>query len=193
MLADAALNRRLVEPEEIDEVLRRCRTWPGYARAVRALAQVDSRAGSPLESISRLRMTSLGIPEPCLQPVIIDLRGRFLARADFWWPDLGVAGEADGRLKYENDALWAEKQRQERLEEAGITVVRWGWQEATRGGGQVMAGRLRSAFARARQLQTAGLPRLWSVREPYSGDERGKPSSPVRAGRLRASPSRSAG
>lgn len=43
----------------------------------------------------------------------------------------GIAGEADGAVKYgAEDALWKEKQRQEDIEEGGTRVVRWTFADA---------------------------------------------------------------
>jgi hypothetical protein len=53
------------------------------------------------------------------------------ARVDDWWDGLGIAAEADGRLKYgsatsRDEALWHEKLRQEWLEsELGVLVLRF--------------------------------------------------------------------
>lgn len=66
------------------------------------------------------------------QPELWDVNGRFLGRLDFYWPQFGVVGEADGLAKYESSAvLREEKHRQERLEVAGLIVVRWGWADLT--------------------------------------------------------------
>lgn len=51
---DAALNRRLLTPDDLDDQLLRCWNWPGIRRAQRAVRLSDGRAESPLESISRL-------------------------------------------------------------------------------------------------------------------------------------------
>jgi hypothetical protein len=73
--------------------------------------------------------------------------GRFLGRVDFYWDDFGVVGEADGDGKYgDRQALIAEKRRQERLEEAGLVVVRWGWQDLR--DPDLLAARVRRALDR---------------------------------------------
>ena len=64
-------------------------------------------------------------------------------------------GEADGARKYDGrapDALLAEKRRQERLEELGFIVVRWGWDDAVRRP-EATADRIRRAIARADRLR----------------------------------------
>ena len=96
--ADAALHRDLVTCAEIEDVLLRCWMWPGIRRAWRALRAVDARSESPLESASRLVMGWLGLPPPDLQAVVLS-RDVFVARVDFYWPEAGVVGEADGPVK----------------------------------------------------------------------------------------------
>lgn len=56
-------------------------------------------------------------------------------RGDFLWRDAHTIGWADGAVKYTSRAdLMAEKWQVERLENLGFEVVRWGWDEAYRGG-----------------------------------------------------------
>jgi hypothetical protein len=128
--ADAALNLGIMSLADLECVERDCARWPGIsrARAVRPLA--DARAESPLETLSRLRLVDAKFPAPDLQTVIRRLDGEFVGRVDFYWDQFGIVGEADGRLKYQEAAdLYAEKRRQEQLEELGLVVVRWSWSE----------------------------------------------------------------
>ncbi|MGH8963294.1 MAG: hypothetical protein ACRDWT_19230, partial [Jatrophihabitantaceae bacterium] len=62
------------------------------------------------------------------QAQLFDTGGRFVGRADFYWPEFGVVGEADGRMQYDDrTVLLAEKRRREALEALGLIVVRWHW------------------------------------------------------------------
>ena len=80
--------------------------------------------------------------------------------SDFYWPEYGVAGEADGNLKYDagRNAIVAERRRQQRLEDLGLVFVRWEWSDLGRF--EVVARRIRTAFTR-------GIPRghgqRWSL------------------------------
>lgn len=67
------------------------------------------------------------------------MRGReLLGRVDFWWPDLHLVGEFDGRLKYRaelggaraKDTVWREKLREDALRALGLRIVRWTWDDA---------------------------------------------------------------
>jgi hypothetical protein len=158
---DAALHRGLTSPDEIDAVLLRCWNWPGIRRAQRAFRLADARAESPLESVSRLAMGWLGVPTPDLQTTIFDQYGRIVARGDFYWDKFAVIGEADGRSKYDSrDVLFAEKERQEVLENLRLVVMRWGWELPVRRPHAFRA-RLSEAFYRGLARDRSGLPRLW--------------------------------
>jgi hypothetical protein len=160
---DAALNRGLVSEPELIEVVLTCWYWPRIRRAIRALRLVDGRAESPLESVSRLAMLWLRLPAPDLQARFVDSTGRFLARTDFHWPQFGVVGEADGAMKYTaREVLMAEKRRQEALEDLGLIVVRWGWDDVTRRP-RHLAARIEAAFERGRTRNRSGFRPQWPV------------------------------
>lgn len=106
--------------------------WPlllGIGMTRRAVPLVRTGAQSPLESISRVRLVSCGLPEPELQVPMHDDQG-LIGYLDMWWPTLGVIGEADGEMKYDDPRiLLAEKYREDRLRALGFAVVRWSWAE----------------------------------------------------------------
>ena len=160
---DAALFGGLTSLEEIADVLHFCAGWPGIGRAKRAVALSDGRAESPLESISRLVIPRLGFPRPEPQRWILDQYGRPIARCDFSWDELGVVGEADGRGKYgQADAYPLEKERQERLEDLGLVVVRWGWRHAW-SQHEILRRKIGNGVQRALLRDRSGFPRLWTL------------------------------
>jgi hypothetical protein len=125
--ADAALHEGLVTAADMDSVLALCAAWPGATRARRALAKVDGRSESPLESVSRLTIGMLGLPKPTPQQWIYDQYGNLVGRVDFYWDEFGVVGEADGQLKYSDpSAITREKARHGLLTDLDLEVVRWG-------------------------------------------------------------------
>ncbi len=73
--------------------------WKDVAQARRVLELADGRRETPFESWSAWAFAVLGVPQPAWQVTITDAAGAFLGRVDGWWPE-GVAGEADGDLKY---------------------------------------------------------------------------------------------
>jgi hypothetical protein len=165
--ADSALHQHRTDARELEAVVLRCWNWPRISRAVRAIALTDLRSESPLESVSRLALAWLGLPTAQLQAAICGPGARTTARVDFYWDSVGVVGEADGVVKYRGpvDSLLAEKRRQERLEDLGLTVVRWGWDDVTRRPNELRS-RLLAAFDRGRARDRAGFHRGWSVRPP---------------------------
>ncbi|HEY4225135.1 MAG TPA: hypothetical protein VGM70_04930 [Pseudolysinimonas sp.] len=108
----------------------------GRRRAERAIAFADARAGSPGESLSRVRIHEAGMPAPQLQVPFGDQAGR-IGVVDFWWPEYQLIGEFDGVAKYVReeftggrdaaDVVIAEKRREDRLRALGPIVARWGW------------------------------------------------------------------
>lgn len=135
-IADAALRRWPELSTSVPALLRRCRTWPHAGRALRRWRLVDWRRESPAESWSAVAFVRQRIPLPEPQVTICTPDGAPVGRVDFWWDDVGVAGEVDGLVKYgvgsqltreqATRALVAEKQREDRLRRLGVCVVRWG-------------------------------------------------------------------
>jgi hypothetical protein len=149
VVADAALRAGLTCTADLAAGLELCARWPGRIRAAAVVRESNPAAESPLESISRLLMRRAGLPPPVLQAQIDDRDGRFVARSDFYWPEYGVVGEADGNLKYDagRSAIVAERRRQQALEDLGLIVVRWEWADLARFA--IVIRRLRTAFARS--------------------------------------------
>lgn len=137
--ADHALHARWTSPDRLVRELDAAGCGRGVGRARRVLEVADAASESVGESLSRARMAELGLPLPELQHVVEDARG-MVGRVDFWWADLGLVGEFDGRAKYRvasadtpeavEERLWAEKVREDRLRALGLRVVRWTWDTA---------------------------------------------------------------
>ena len=159
--ADSALRDGLTTRSELAATLATCAGWPGVRAAARAIELADPRSESPLESLSRLRMSAAGLPAPETQVCILNRSGHFLGRVDFYWDEFGVVGEADGLGKYDGELLSPreEKVRQGRLEDCGLIFVRWGWADLWPF--DPTAARLRAAFARGLRADpgAAGLAR----------------------------------
>jgi hypothetical protein len=135
----AACDVALRRGHPLDELAEQVSLWPrrpGMAKGRRAAALADGRSESYGESLSRLLMWQLGVPSPELQwPCWVD--GRQF-RSDFAWPELGVLGEFDGKIKYDQllspgqsaaEVVMAEKRREQALQAQSWYVVRWGMAE----------------------------------------------------------------
>lgn len=149
VVADSAL-RLGVARDEMQRVALACARWPGIRKAKQVIAFADPRAATPLESVSRVVFHELGVPPAELQVALAwSDSGEPRYIVDFFWPEFGVVGEADGMLKYDDDpeglSLRREKLRQEELEDLGYLVVRWTWDDIWRRPDWVAA-RLQRAF-----------------------------------------------
>jgi hypothetical protein len=129
--ADPALSRAMLVALNENRSSKRGRAiarWP--------LHNATPLAATAVESVSRAALEWLGFPPGSLQ---VSLRSRTgeVDRPDFLWPELGVAGESDGDLKYDGrygspvEILKRQRQRDARLREQLKAVAHWGWFEAT--------------------------------------------------------------
>jgi hypothetical protein len=142
---DAAIRRCGVSA--IAEALAESAAWADLGPARRAIAQLDGRSESPLESVSRAIFIERGLPAPEPQAEFFpDPQTTY--RVDFYWAAERVVGEADGLVKYTEPAsLREEKLRQERLEQMGLKVIRWTWRDIVGDTDRTVA-RIRSALQR---------------------------------------------
>lgn len=120
--------------------------WAAYAQRYRSpkscRLQITLRLARPGaqsvgETLSRHLMWTQHLPQPVLQFAVYDDSGRLVGITDFAWPDLGLLGEFDGRIKYgrlcphgesASDAVVREKDRENRLREATCwPMIRYVW------------------------------------------------------------------
>jgi hypothetical protein len=137
VIADAALHRKLTNPEQLATQLERSTRLPGAIAAARVVSFADGLSESVGESRSRIMIHRAGLPAPELQVEVLDQHGRFVARGDFGYRRQLVIGEFDGRVKYTGDlgkddddpreVLWNEKLREDAVRDAGWSMVRWIW------------------------------------------------------------------
>lgn len=95
---------------------------PGSARARAVAALADGLAESPQETRVRLAIADSTLPPPVAQYRVL-VHGRFVARVDFAWPERRVALEYDGLWHSEPGQFARDRERLNRLREAGWTVV----------------------------------------------------------------------
>jgi len=109
-------------------------------RQARFVAEfADGRAQGPGESIARLWMWQLGLPQPQLQ-YRVDFADGSYSLLDFAWPELGRWAEFDGKTKYTDagilagrtpeDVLRAQQRREDKIrEQTHWHCDRWGFSE----------------------------------------------------------------
>ena len=153
-VADSALHKHMVDPDELARAARRCAGWPGAPRARQVVSVADGGSAGVGESRSRLAILRAGLPAPVLQ-WRVEGDGRVF-EVDFGWPELRTVGEFDGLVKYGRllkpgqdpaDVVVAEKLREDEIRDLDLRVVRWIWGDIDHF--DPVAERLRRAFAAA--------------------------------------------
>jgi hypothetical protein len=128
-------------PLRVDDLLAAADRLPSRAATLRAAAVItfaSQLSGSAGESISRAKMHMFKFPAPILQKKFT-LRDGSNAYVDFWFEELRLAGEFDGKGKYLRpdwgagssiqDRVLAEKAREDQIRAQGVGFVRWTWEE----------------------------------------------------------------
>ncbi|MEV6816239.1 DUF559 domain-containing protein [Micromonospora sp. NPDC051296] len=130
---DSALNRQLLTPDDLAAVPALIRGRRGAVAARGYLTEADGRAQSPLETRARLRCVDGGVPPDVLQLEVRDHDGYLLGVGDLGWRRARLIAEADGGGPHAApEALFADRQRQNRLVNAGWTVLRFTWADTLR-------------------------------------------------------------
>ncbi len=136
---NSMLNQGQVTLAELETMVDELKHWPATISTTLLLRLCDGR----LESVGETRTAHLcwsqHLPRPVPQLEIFDEQGRFVARVDFAWPELGVFLEFDGRQKYEQfrrrgesleDFLLREKRREELVcQITGWVCIRITWRD----------------------------------------------------------------
>ncbi|MGX5697414.1 hypothetical protein ACWKWP_14535 [Agromyces soli] len=149
-----------VERAELLDALAAMPGARGVGRARRTVAFADAAAMSPGESISRAQMELLGFPRPRLQVRFARIDGDGEDVVDFDWPEYGLIGEFDGKVKYTRaeylgdrdvtEVVWDEKLRERRLKRGhGREAARWVWDDT-----------IALAEGMRRELRSSGLPQI---------------------------------
>ncbi|QBJ95969.1 hypothetical protein ERC79_08280 [Rhodococcus sp. ABRD24] len=135
---DHALQAKGLTSTELAATADSLPTHARRSRALRVVTQLDGRSESVGESRSRVLMVREQLPIPDCQAVLYAADGTRLGRVDFLFEEFGTIGEFDGKVKYGRlvpdgdtpaDVVWAEKQREDAIRDAGWQVARWTWDE----------------------------------------------------------------
>jgi hypothetical protein len=122
--------------------------WRGVRRAGQALQYADGGAESPMESRLRMILVLAGLPKPAVNQPLYDTRGVFLARPDLRIDRILV--EFDGGVHRDAQVFASDARRQNRLLEAGYTVLRYTAPDVYRRPHEIVA-QTRAALARTRR------------------------------------------
>ena len=93
------------------------------ARGLRTLAALAERAESPMETRLRWLLLKAGLPHPKVQTDLCDVKGRFLGRADLYYPEARLVIEYDGINHRER--LVEDNRRQNVLINDGFRILRF--------------------------------------------------------------------
>lgn len=136
-LMDDFVHRGLTTMAELEAGSRRREPWPDHASLRRSVSLVRTGSESVGETLLRLALHDLGMPEPVPQFEVRDGRGTFIGRVDLALPTLRILIEFDGMEKYHRfrrpgesiaDMVMREKRREDRLRETtGWIVIRITW------------------------------------------------------------------
>lgn len=132
-LLDSALNTGRLGEADVAAIPRLIQGRRGAVAARGVLAEADGRAQSPLETMVRLRCVDGGVPPDDLQVEVRDPDGYLLGVGDLGWRAAKVIAEADGAGPHGLPAaVYQDRQRQNRLVNAGWLILRFTWHDAQR-------------------------------------------------------------
>jgi hypothetical protein len=147
--ADVALHRGLTNLFELGSYVRRIAGRSGSARLRRIVALAEPLAESPMETRLRLLLVLAGLPRPEAQVTLNDDQGLFVARPDLFYRGQRLALEYDGSTH--RDSIAGDNRRQNRLVEAGYTVLRFTAADVL-GAGDLVVAQVKRALTSKRHL-----------------------------------------
>ncbi len=130
VILDSVLDLGLGTKESLFAAYARRERWPESRKLQITIRLTRNGAQSVAETLARHLMWTQHLPEPQLQFKVYDENGVLVGITDFAWPDHGLLGEFDGKIKYgrllkdgetASDVIVREKDREDRLRE----VTRW--------------------------------------------------------------------
>ena len=141
VLANWYLHEGLTTVGELEARYEELQRVRGMLATRLVLRLADARIESVGESRFFFLLWRAGLPMPILQWRVYN-GNRLIGVVDFAWPDLGLMGEFDGKVKYGRllkpgqsaaDAVFAEKKREDELREVtGCRMIRPIWSDLER-------------------------------------------------------------
>jgi len=141
-LFNQVLHARMCTDDDLCRRFEEMSQWPGTQKLHIPLRMADARSASVGESRGFWLFRTSGIPAPQPQFEVHDADGVLRGTCDWGWPEHGVLGEFDGRIKYgrllkpgqaPGEVVFAEKSREDELREiTGYGMVRLIWDDYSR-------------------------------------------------------------
>ena len=127
----------IIEKPALVALMDTLEPYRGLVAARRAVDFANGGSGSPAESFGRVQFHALKLPPPELQVPFFDDDG-LIGYADYYWREIDLIGEVDGRSKYGADRHFQrdisveqlvrrEKLREDRLRRVAKAFVRLDW------------------------------------------------------------------
>jgi hypothetical protein len=155
MVAEAVQRRRCSIQHLAEELV--AGPVKGSALLRQALAEVAEGIRSATEADLRSLIRWARLPTPLYNPRLL-VDGEFLASPDCWWPESGVAGEADSKAWHFSPGEWeATMARHARMSAYGIIVLHFPPQRI-RSQRRAVADEIRRALTSGRRL-----PQIWTI------------------------------
>lgn len=122
-LADSALHRKLLRPEQLETWARSHSGHRGIRSLRETLRHAEPASESPMESRLRMVIVLGGLPRPRAQVSLHDRWHRFVGRLDLYYEQERIGIEYDGAIH--RDTLAEDNRRQNRLLNLGIRLLRF--------------------------------------------------------------------
>jgi very-short-patch-repair endonuclease len=142
---DMALHARVVVLAEIDQIATTRSGSRGIRQFRQALDFAEPATESPMETRMRMLLVLNGIPKPEVQVSLRDDSGRFLGRADLYYPAQRLVLEYDGGTH--RNSLVEDNRRQNLLVNAGFRILRFTFADVT-GTPDAVVSQVRAALRR---------------------------------------------
>lgn len=129
-VADSALRAGDVTPAQLRAAVAALPGGRLRDRVARAVALVDPRSGSVLESLCRVLLAQAGLAPEVTQLVVRSGTGAWIGRVDFAWPTARLVVEVDGFAFHADRAAYRrDRRRGNALQRAGWRVLRFSWED----------------------------------------------------------------
>lgn len=128
--ADSALRVGWLRPEELVAAVRSLPPGPGRRRAHAVAQLTDLRAGSVLESMTRVLLHSAGLAPTHTQYCFVDRRGCWIGNVDFAWTFIRLLLEADGFAFHRDRSDYrSDRRRANAFAREGWWLLRVTWED----------------------------------------------------------------
>lgn len=141
VVAESALWNGRSTIADLERELAKTENRKGRMAARFVVDVASDRSQSPGESLTSWCIRQAKLPEPLQQVEIVDEKGNFVAKVDFFWPETGMIVEFDGDVKTSGiygepfEIARAQLARDAALTNLGMRILHVKWAEVFSGSG----------------------------------------------------------